>query len=67
MGTQTKQLSREELEKKKLGEILKEFEALKGSMKNIKRPTKEEREKWALEFIEKKRKGLNLLRKYGLD
>lgn len=41
-----------------------EFGKYKGK---IKRPTKEEREKIFEEFVEEKKRGLNLFRKYGLD
>ena len=59
---------RERIEKKeKLERDLAELRSMMGTLKNVKRPTREQRDQWAREFIEKKRKGLNLLRKYGLD
>lgn len=61
-----KQFSKEPLDKKKLEEIIKDFESLKGSVKNIKRPTKEERDKWAKEFFNSKERS-KILRKYGFN
>ena len=66
MAAVAKQLIKEETEKRRLEEILREFEALKGSVKNIKRPTKEERDKWAREFLNSKDRS-EILRKYGFD